>query len=112
MGDKCKNIGDLTGRQYTHKAEISCFTPIEYVYLMNAIDALSEHAIDSVILTSEDAAFINMVVSVMKNESYSNVSHWNIVLNTEDFSVGEGTTTFQKTLSKFASNDTLSDESV
>eukprot|EP01083_Nonionella_stella_P177615 624758_1 len=104
--DKCKNIEALTGQHYVHESEIYCFTPLEYVYLMNALQYLTRNEMDSVILTSEDASFVQKVIRIMRNETYSNVAHWNVVVNTEDYSVGEGTTTYRKTQKKFG-NDTV-----
>eukprot|EP01083_Nonionella_stella_P139203 424126_1 len=96
--DKCDNIARVTGKHYTHKPEISCFTPFEYVSVMNAMEYLLPNgSVDSVILTSEDASFVRMVVDIMRNRTYSMVYDWNVIINTEDYSVGEGTTTYQRT---------------
>ena len=61
---------------------------------MNAIEYLTDGTIGSVILTSEDDAFLDKVVEAMANRTVSNVSRWNVIRNSEDFSVGEGTTTY------------------
>eukprot|EP01084_Bolivina_argentea_P106005 189832_1 len=95
--DKCKNIGTITQKHYTHKAETSCFTPIEYVLLMNAMRYYSNTSLIGVILTSEDNEFVKQVVNIMRYDNRSNVSDWNVILNTEDYSVGEGTTTYKNT---------------
>eukprot|EP01083_Nonionella_stella_P071426 191829_1 len=58
-------------------------------------------AIDHVILTSEDSSFLQRVIDLMKDEEVSNVSDWSIIRNTEDFSVGEGTTSYKQTVKKF-----------
>ena len=65
---------------------------------MNAIKYLTDGSISTVVLTSEDDVFLDKVVEAMSNETVSNVSEWNIIRNTEDFSVGEGTTTYRQTV--------------
>lgn len=99
--DKCKNIQTITHKQYTHMAEVTCFTPFEYVKLMNVMREYSDNELRGVIITSEDALFVQDVINVMQYENVSNVSDWNIILNTEDFSVGEGTTTYKRTQIKY-----------
>ena len=88
----------MTGKRYTHKPEIDCFSPTEHVLVMNAIEYLTDGTIDTVILTSEDDAFLDKVVEAMANRTVSNVSRWNVIRNSEDFSVGEGTTTYRQTV--------------
>eukprot|EP01083_Nonionella_stella_P006186 17981_1 len=99
--DKCKGIDNITGNKYTHQAEITCFNPLEYVQVMNSIKYFTNHNIDHVILTSEDSVFVQKVMDLMKDEAVSNVSDWHIIRNTEDFSVGEGTTTYKQTVKVF-----------
>eukprot|EP01083_Nonionella_stella_P022804 63044_1 len=93
--DKCQNIVNITHQHYAHKAEIQCFTPLEHVQILNVLHYLSNGEMNTVILTSEDAVFVEKVIGIV------NVSQWNIIQNTEDYSVGEGTTTYKKTLLKF-----------
>jgi len=99
--DKCKNIEQVTHKKYTHRPEITCFTPLEYVLLMNVMREYAENEVLGVILTSEDAQFVQSVVHLMREHNASHVGDWNIILNTEDFSVGEGTTTYKRTAIAF-----------
>eukprot|EP01084_Bolivina_argentea_P060346 110261_1 len=99
--DKCKNIGNITQKRYAHGSEIQCFTPLEYVQLMNIIKYFSNGQVNTVILTSEDPSFVEMVINIMRHNNNSNVSAWNVIKNYEDYSVGEGTTTYKKTVRKF-----------
>eukprot|EP01084_Bolivina_argentea_P130231 229905_1 len=99
--DKCDSIGTVTGKHYTHPSEIECFTPIEHLRVMNSIQYLTNDTINTVIFTSEDESFLNKVITLMKDVEISNVSKWNIIRNTEDYSVGEGTTTFTDTVKHY-----------
>ena len=95
--DKCRNIHNVTQKRYKHRPEITCFTPIEYMFMMNVLKIYSKMELKGVILTSEDNSFLEQVVYFMKNDNRSLVKHWNVILNTEDYSVGEGTTTYRRT---------------
>ncbi len=99
--DKCKAVTDITGKHYTHHAEANCFTPEEHIKVMNAFNYLTNYKQWTLILTSEDNKFLDMVIKLMYDTSISNVSNWRYIRNTEDFSVGEGTTTYKGTLRKF-----------
>merc|ERR1712228_896324 len=99
--DKCNFIQSVTGKHYTHLPESDCFMPLEHVKVMNSIKYFTNNSIDTVIFTSEDLSFLKKVRTLMQDESVSNVSEWKVIMNTEDFSVGEGTTTYKKTLAVY-----------
>ena len=107
--DKCnpEDVLNVTGKHYTHKSEAACFTPEEHVRVMNAINYFMDYQQWTVILTSEDETFLDMVVKLMYDESVSNVTNWRYIRNTEDFSVGEGTTTYKGTLRNFGDTQHL-----
>ena len=98
--DKCKNINNITHQSYYTTPEIECFTPNEYLDLLNTIQLYADNTIDTVILTSEDQLFLKQMIDTIQNNENSNVKHWNIITNTEDYSVGEGTISFEKTARK------------
>lgn len=99
--DKCKSITNVTGKRYVHGSESQCFTPLEHLRVMNAIKYLTNNTMDTVIFTSEDSTFLQKVIDLMEDKDVSNVSEWNVIRNTEDFSVGEGTMTYKDTISAF-----------
>ena len=103
--DKCRNIGNITHKHYTHKAETSCFVPVEYMLIMNVLKTYSEQMLKGVILTSEDSEFVQEVIDFMRNDNRSLVKDWNVILNTEDYSVGEGTTTYKQTKRRYHEKD-------
>ena len=99
--DKCKFIDKMTGKKYVHKPEIDCFTPVEHIRVMNAFNYFTDYQQWTLIFTSEDEVFLDKVAELMMDKSISNVTNWGYIRNTEDFSVGEGTTTYKATVQKF-----------
>ncbi len=71
--DKCKSIGNITGKHYTHGSETNCFTPLEHVHVrvMSSIKYFTNDKIDTVIFTSEDESFLDRVVGLMKDRNVS-----------------------------------------
>jgi len=92
---------NVSGSSFTHGSEAVCFSAEQHVRVMNAVNGLSNGAVNAVIVTSEDKAMLQKIYSLMANPNVSEVEGWTIVRNVGDVSAGEGTTTYKDTVDKF-----------